>query len=159
MVQRRDIKLKLKYTFMVQYPRPYGFTRLYASRSEDLTITSRTQTCFNPAHTSTPLGAFSPCCCKQRNRLLNHIAISSCQILSYGWVNQSPNDSIAVASNTRPSDYESDTLPLRHQSWIKIIKFHWHWAMSLSVPQYIMNPTRMKSVHKLCSYCMKQFWE
>jgi hypothetical protein len=23
---------------MVQYPRPYGFTHLYASRSEDLTI-------------------------------------------------------------------------------------------------------------------------
>ena len=70
---------------MVQYPRPYGFTRLYASRSEDLTITSQTQTCFNPAHTSTPRGSFSPCRCKQRNRLLNHIAISSCQILSYGW--------------------------------------------------------------------------
>ncbi len=27
---------------MVQYPRPYGFTRVYASRSEDLTITSLT---------------------------------------------------------------------------------------------------------------------
>ena len=111
MVQRR-LKLKLKYTFMVQYPRPYGFTRLYASRSEDLTITSLTQTCFNPAHTSTPRGAFSPCCHKQRNRLLNHIAISSRQILNYGWVNQSPNDSIAVASNTRPSDYESDALTI-----------------------------------------------
>ena len=95
---------------MVQYPRPYGFTRLYASRPEDLTITSLTETCFNPAHTSTPRGAFSPCCRKQRNRLLNHIAISSRQILSYGWVNQSPNDSIAVASNTRPSDYETDAL-------------------------------------------------
>jgi hypothetical protein len=41
---------------MVQYPRPYGFTRLYASRSEDLTVTSLTQTCLNPAHTSTPRG-------------------------------------------------------------------------------------------------------
>ena len=41
---------------MVQYPRPYGFTRLYASRSEDLTITSLTQTCFNPAQPSTPRG-------------------------------------------------------------------------------------------------------
>jgi hypothetical protein len=39
---------------MVQYPRPYGFTRLYASRSEDLTVTSLTQTCLNPAPTSTP---------------------------------------------------------------------------------------------------------
>jgi hypothetical protein len=58
---------------MVQYPRPYGFARLYASRSEDL--------------------------------LLSHIAMSSCQVLSYGWVNQSPNDSIAVAY-----DYESDSL-------------------------------------------------
>jgi hypothetical protein len=62
---------------MVQYPRPYGFTRLYASRSEDLTVTSLTQTCLNPAHTSTPRGAYIPCCCKQRNRLLNDIAISS----------------------------------------------------------------------------------
>ncbi len=70
--------------FMIQYPRPYGFTRLYASRSEDLTVTSLTQTCLNPAHTSTPQGVYSPCCCKQRNRLLNHIAISSCQVLSYG---------------------------------------------------------------------------
>jgi hypothetical protein len=70
--------------FMVQYPRPYGFTRLYASRSEDLTVTSLTQTCLNPAHTSTPQGAYSPCCCKQSNGQLNHIAISSCQVLSYG---------------------------------------------------------------------------
>jgi hypothetical protein len=62
---------------MVQYPRPYGFTRLYASRSEDLTVTSLTQACINPAHTSTPRGVYSPCCC-------NHIAISSCQVLSYG---------------------------------------------------------------------------
>jgi hypothetical protein len=71
--------------FMVQYPRSYGFTHLCASRSEDLIVTSLVQTCFNPAHTSTPRGAHSPCCCKQRNRLLNHIAISSCQVLSYGF--------------------------------------------------------------------------
>jgi hypothetical protein len=69
---------------MVQYPRPYGFTHLYASRSEDLTVTSLTQTCFNPAHISTPQGAYRPCCCKQCKGLLNHIAISSCQVLSYG---------------------------------------------------------------------------
>ncbi len=69
---------------MVQYPRPYGFTRLYVSRSEDLTVTSLTQTCLNPAPTSTPRGVYIPCCCKQSNRLFNHIAISSCQVLSYG---------------------------------------------------------------------------
>jgi hypothetical protein len=69
---------------MVQYPRPYGFTRLYASRSEDLTVTSLTQTCLNLADTSTPRGVYSPCCYKQRKRLLNHIAISSCHVLSYG---------------------------------------------------------------------------
>ncbi len=40
---------------MFQYPRPYELTRLYASRSEDLTVTSLTQTCLNPAHTSTSL--------------------------------------------------------------------------------------------------------
>jgi hypothetical protein len=34
---------------MVQYPRPYGFPRLYASGSEDLTVTALTQTCLNPA--------------------------------------------------------------------------------------------------------------
>jgi hypothetical protein len=44
---------------MVQYPCPYGFTRLYASRSEDLTVTSLTQTYLNTAHTSTP-GSIQP---------------------------------------------------------------------------------------------------
>jgi hypothetical protein len=39
---------------MVQYLSRYGFTRLYASRSEYLTVTSLTQTCLNPAQTSTP---------------------------------------------------------------------------------------------------------
>jgi hypothetical protein len=82
---------------MVQYPRPYGFTRSYASHSEDLTVSSLTQTCINPGYTSTPRGVYNPCCCKKHKRLLNHIAISSCQVLSHGWVNQSPNDSIAVA--------------------------------------------------------------
>ena len=38
----------------------------------------------NPAHTSTPRGVCSPCWRKQRNGLLDHIAISSCQVLSYG---------------------------------------------------------------------------
>ena len=113
--------IKLKYTFMVQYPRPYRFTRfIRIVIRRPCTITSLTHPCFNPAHTSTPRAAFSPCYCKQRNRLLNHIAISSCQILSYGWVNQSPNDSIAVASNTRPSDYESHmltTAPLKPHMW------------------------------------------
>ncbi len=70
--------------FMVQYLRPCGFTRLCASRSQDLTVTSLTQTCLNPAYISTPRGAYSPCCRKQRNGLLSHIAIWSCQVLSYG---------------------------------------------------------------------------
>jgi hypothetical protein len=60
---------------MVQYLRPCGFTRLYASRSEDLTVTFLTQTCLNPGHTSTPQGEYSLCCRKQCNRLLSHIAI------------------------------------------------------------------------------------
>jgi hypothetical protein len=47
-------------------------------------------------HTSTPRGAYSPCCRKQRKGLFSNIAISSCQVLSYGWVNQFPNDDISV---------------------------------------------------------------
>ena len=52
---------------------------------------------FNPAQTSTPRGAYSQCCRIQRKGLVSHKAISSSQVLSYGWVNQSPNDDIAVA--------------------------------------------------------------
>ena len=63
-------------------------SHVYTHRDQKtFTITSLTQTCFNPAQTSTPRGAFSPCCCKQRNRLLNHISISSCQILSL-WLSE-----------------------------------------------------------------------
>ena len=52
-------------------------SHVYTYRAQKtFTITSLTQTCFNPGHTSTPRGAFSPCHCKQRNRLLNHIAYS-----------------------------------------------------------------------------------
>ena len=40
------LKVKVKVYVYGPIPRPYGFTRLYASRSEDLTITSLTQTCY-----------------------------------------------------------------------------------------------------------------
>jgi hypothetical protein len=43
---------------------------------------------FNPAHTSTHGGAYIPCCRNQRKGLISHEAISPCQVLSYGWVNQ-----------------------------------------------------------------------
>ena len=75
---------------MVQYPRLSGFTRYTLRAQRTFTITSLTQTCFTPAHTSTPREVYSPCCRKQRKGLLSNIAISSCQVLGYGSVNQSP---------------------------------------------------------------------
>jgi hypothetical protein len=87
---------------MVQYPRPYGFTHLYASRSEDLTVTSLTQTCLNPAHTSTPRGTYIPCCCKQSH---SHLVMPGTQLRLSEPI---PNDSIAVVSYPQPYDYESD---------------------------------------------------
>ena len=39
-----------------------------------------TQTCFHPAHTSTPNGAYNARCHYRRKALLKHIAIASCQV-------------------------------------------------------------------------------
>ena len=52
-----------------------------------------------PVQSSTNLNSpgSCPCCRNQRKGLISHIAISSSQVLSYGWVNQSPIDDIAVA--------------------------------------------------------------
>jgi hypothetical protein len=74
-------------------------------------------------------------------RLPNHIAISSCPVLSHGWVNQSPNDSIAVASNTRPYDYESGSLttalPLPHPLWKQYWDTHQvFWIHSRNYTKY-----------------------
>ena len=70
-----------------------------------------TQTCFHPAHISAPKGAYYNACCHYRRKaLLKHISIASCQILIfYGWVNQSPHNSIAAhrVSNPWPFGYES----------------------------------------------------
>ena len=59
-------------------------------------LLSLTQTCFHPAHISTPKGAYNACCHYKRKVLL-------VLILFYGWVNQSPHDNIAAhgASNQR----------------------------------------------------------
>ena len=71
---------------MVQYPRPYGLIHYTHRAQKTFAITSLTQTCFNSAQTSTPRGVYIhiPCYCNQRKGLFSHIAITSCQVLSYG---------------------------------------------------------------------------
>jgi len=74
---------------------------------------SLTQTCFHPAQISTPNGAYNGCCHYRHKALLKHIAIVSCQVLNfYGWVNQSPHDSIAahIVSNPWRFGYQSYAL-------------------------------------------------
>ena len=46
-------------------------------------LLSQTQTCFHPAHISTPNGAYNACCHYRRKALLKHIAIASCQVLMF----------------------------------------------------------------------------
>jgi len=72
-------------------------------------LLSLTQTCLHPAPISTPKGAYNACCHERRKALLEYIAITSCQVLIfYGWVNQTPHDSIAAhgGSNPPPFGYE-----------------------------------------------------
>ena len=68
-------------------------------------IISPTQTCFNPAHTSTPKGSYNACChyrCK---------AITSCQVLISGRVNQLLHEGIAApVHQTREYSVTSPTL-------------------------------------------------
>ena len=46
-------------------------------------LLSPTQTCFHPAHISTPKGAYNACCHYRRKALLKHIAIASRQVLMF----------------------------------------------------------------------------
>ena len=46
-------------------------------------LLSLTQTCFHPAHISTPKGAYNACCHYRHKALLKHIAIVSCQVLIF----------------------------------------------------------------------------
>ena len=84
------------------------------SKSKGFTILlSLTQTCFHPAHISTPRGVYNTYGHYRCKALLKHLAITSCQVLIfYGWVNQSPHNSIAAhgALNLRPFGYESYAL-------------------------------------------------
>ena len=70
--------------FMVQYPLPIEFTRYTHRAQRTFTVTSLTQTCFNPARTSALRGVYNPCCHKQRKGLLSNLAITSCQVFGYG---------------------------------------------------------------------------
>jgi len=75
-------------------------------------LLSLSESCFYPTHISTPKGAYNACCHYRSKALLTH----SHRVLSgthfYGWVNQSPHDSIAAhgASNPRPFGYDSYAL-------------------------------------------------
>ena len=44
-------------------------------------LVSLSQTCFYPAHVSTPNGAYNAFCHYRRKALLKHIAIAACQVL------------------------------------------------------------------------------
>jgi len=46
------------------------------------------QTCFHPAHMSTPNGAYNACCRYRGKALLKHIAITSCQMLIFLWMSE-----------------------------------------------------------------------
>ena len=46
-------------------------------------LLSLTQTCFYPAHISTPKGAYNACCHYRHKALLKHIAIETCQVLIF----------------------------------------------------------------------------
>ena len=96
---------------------------------------------FNPAQTSTPRGAYIPCFLNQCNGLISHKAISSCQVLSYGWVNQSPNDDIAVAG------LEPGTFGLRAQRSIHcaIMLYMYMQVYQIIESQYLLCVVR---IHK-----------
>ena len=44
-------------------------------------LLSLTQTCFHPAHISTPKGTYNACCHYRHKALFKNIAIASCQVL------------------------------------------------------------------------------
>ena len=51
-------------------------------------VLSLTQTCFHPAHISTPKRAYNACCHYRRKSLFKHIAIASCQVLIFLWMSE-----------------------------------------------------------------------
>ena len=65
-------------------------------------LLSLTQTCFHPAHISTPKGAYNACCHYRRKALLKHIAIASYRVLIFLWMSEPPHDSIAAHGASNP---------------------------------------------------------
>ena len=71
-------------------------------------LLSMTQTCFNPAHTSISKGVYNASCHCMRKALFKHTAITSCQVLIFGWVNQLPHVSIR---SVEPATLQLRVLP------------------------------------------------
>jgi len=108
-------------------------------------LLSLTQTCFHPAHISTPKGAYNTCCHYRRKALLKHIAITSCQVLIFmdEWI--SPHMTTLRPPKIRTFGYESYALTncaitarwevnkffnLKLSSWSSFFKDHSFWILT-----------------------------
>ena len=104
-----------------------------AAQGRFTVLISLTQTCYSPAHISTPIGAYNACCHYRRKALLENITITSCSVLIL-WM----SEPVATWRHCSSWGLEPATLRLRVLR-TNLLRYHGFSSDTLTLEGHVLN--------------------